>query len=243
MYPLTFVDNDMNYNFWKKAGIATGALGTIAIGGAVLASDAAPTIDTTNQAANRRGVMQQMHKAGQFIHNEDVQNAIESRDYNAFVEALTNEGGNKPKILETITADNFARFCDMHDAMQSEDFESAKAIAEELGLPTPGQRGEKNGQPFHSQEEREAIRDAALNGDYETWFNLVAVDGELPEFLQVINADNFARYQEMHQLMDGAKSIREELGLERPNQGKPGMGLGRGNGMGRGMGAGLGQQQ
>jgi len=123
--------------------------------------------------------------------------------------------------------------------MQSQDFETAKAIAEELGLP---ERGRGNGQPHHTAEEREAIREAALNGDYATWYNLVAVDGELPEFLQVINEGNFARYQEMHQLMDGAKNIREELGLEKPHNGKQGKGLGRGNGMGRGMGMGFGQR-
>ncbi|MBD3281397.1 hypothetical protein GF391_01495 [Candidatus Uhrbacteria bacterium] len=235
----------MNYNFWKKAGIATGALGTIAIGGAVLASDAAPTMEAQEQFINKRGMMQKMHvknklhKAHGFMQNEDVQNAIASRDYNAFAEALTKEDGTMPKILETITADNFDRFADMHEAVMNKDFETAKAIAQELGLP---EKFKANHPHFHTPQEREAIREAALNGDYETWFNLVAVEGELPEFLQVINADNFARYQEMHQLMDDAKNIREELGLEVGGPGKGIRGMHKGNGNGRGMGMGLGNR-
>ncbi len=223
----------MNYDFWKKAGVATGALGTIAIAGSVLASDARPEVNTNSQFGAQRAMMQKMHKAKGYMQNEDVQSAFANRDYAAFVAAVTSEDGALPKHFEGITADNFDRYADMHEAMQSKDFETAKAIAEELGLP---ERGKDNGQPHHTSEEREAIREAATNGDYETWYNLVAVDGELPEFLQVITADNFARYSEMHQLMDGAKGIREELGLEKPNMGKPGKGLGRGNSMGRGLG-------
>jgi hypothetical protein len=232
----------MNYDFWKKAGVATGAIGTIAIAGAVLASDATPKLDTNNQFGAKRGMMQKMHKGQNFMGNEAVQNAIETGDYNAFVAAITNEDGNAPKILETVTADNFARFVDMHNAMQSKDFETAKTIADELGLKQPGMRGPGNGQPMHTPEEREAIRAAALAGDYTTWFNLVAVDGELPEHFKTINADNFARFSEMHQLMDDAKSIREELGLEVGGNGGPGLGMHKGNGNGRGMGMGLGNR-
>ncbi|MFZ6015436.1 MAG: hypothetical protein ACOYUZ_03720 [Patescibacteria group bacterium] len=225
----------MNYEFWKKAGIATGALGTIAIAGTVLASDTATNInnDAENGFQMKRVMMQRMHKAHHFMQNEDVKAAIESRDYNAFVAAVTPENGQAPKILETITANNFSKFCDMHNAIKNQDFETAKSIAEELGLPGPGMRGngqgQGNGQPVHTEEEREAIHAAVLDGDYQAWFALTATDGELPERFKVINADNFAKFSEMHQLMDGAKTIREELGLELT-------GKGMGRGMHRGMG-------
>ncbi|MDF1496472.1 MAG: hypothetical protein P1P90_00240 [Patescibacteria group bacterium] len=234
----------MNYDFWKKAGIATGALGTIAIAGSVLASDAMPTATTNNQYGSARGVMQRMHNAKGFMNNEEMQKALENRDYNAFLASITKESGTVPKQFEAITADNFNRFVDMHDAMQNKDFETAKAIADELGLKQPGMRGEGRGQgmQIHTLEEREAIRTAAIAGDYQTWFNLVAVDGELPEHLQVINADNFARFSQMHQLMDGAKGIREELGLEVGHNGGQGKGMGGGRGMHRGTGMGFNQQ-
>lgn len=221
----------MNYSFWKKAGIATGAIGTIAIGSAVLANDAAPSPEQENLSFNRPGVMLKMHNAHKIINDEEVQKAIENRDYDAFAKALADETQHAPKILEKITAQNFDRYVDLHEAVMNKDFEAAKAIAEELGLPQMGERGMHNRQQFHTLEERQAIHEAALNGDYQTWFELVAKDGELPEFLQVITEDNFPRYQEMHQLMDDAKSIREELGLELKARG-PGNGMGRGMGMG-----------
>ncbi len=220
----------MNYDFWKKAGIATGALGTIAIAGSVLASDAVPNININNLSGANRGVMQRMHNEKGLMNNEAMQTSITNRDYNAFVTAITNEDGTVSEQFETITADNFNRFVDMHEAMQNKDFETAKAIADELGLKQPGMRGEGGGQgiQIHTPEERDAIRTAAIAGDYQTWFNLVAKDGVLPERLQVINADNFARFSQMHQLMDDAKGIREELGLEVGQNGGPGMGMGRG---------------
>jgi len=228
----------MNYEFWKKAGVATAVLGTVAIAGTVLASDAVP-LNANKQNANGRPVMGMMIGRGErgMINNEAVQTAITNRDYDAFVAAITPENGQQPKILETITADNFSRFCDMHDALKNQDFETAKSIAEELGLPEIGMRGPGQGVKL-THEERQAIRDAVINGDYQTWFNLVAKDGELPERWQSINADNFARFSEMHKLLDQANDIREELGLQRPNQGRgmphPRQGMGEQNGMRRG---------
>ncbi|MBU0597290.1 hypothetical protein KJ641_01680 [Patescibacteria group bacterium] len=59
-----------------------------------------------------------------------MQEVLSSGDYNAFLELV----GDKP-IAENITADNFARFVEMHELMQAGDKEGAQAIAEELGLP------------------------------------------------------------------------------------------------------------
>lgn len=58
--------------------------------------------------------------------HEQMETAIEAGDYEAW-KALQPE--NSP-MLETITAENFARFAEMHRLL-----EEAGAIAEELGLP------------------------------------------------------------------------------------------------------------
>ncbi|MBU2567006.1 hypothetical protein KKG46_05635 [Patescibacteria group bacterium] len=229
----------MTYDFWKKAGIATAVIGALSIAGATFAqtNTAQNVANNLTQRPFVQGMMGQRHGMGGF-NDEAVKKAIDNRDYNAFVTAVTPENGNIPKILETITADNFDRFVDMHEALKNQDFETAKSIAKELGLSEMDGRGMGQGQPMHTEENQLAIREAAINGDYQTWFDLVAVDGQLPEHLQVINADNFSRFSEMHQLMDDAKTIREELGLEGPQKGFPAKGIGRGmhGQMGQGMG-------
>lgn len=151
----------MTYDFWKKAGVVTGVIGTLAIAGSVLASDANVNFsaDQQNQNGAKRGMMQR----GAFQASEQAR-------------------------------------------------------------------------PFmHTEEEREAIHAAILAGDYQAWFNLVSQDGELPEHLKSITADNFAKFAEMHQHMESARAIGEELGLQHPGRGK-GKGMGQGMGMGRGAG-------
>ncbi len=151
----------MTYDFWKKAGVVTGVIGTLAIAGSVLAGDT--NVNTLNDQQNQNGANRGMMQRGAY------------------------------------QASNEAR-------------------------------------PFmHTEEEREAIHAAASAGDYQAWFNLVSQDGELPEHLKSITADNFARFAEMHQHMESARAIGEELGLEHPGRGK-GKGMGKGMGMGRGAG-------
>ena len=221
----------MSYDFWKKAGIATAVIGAIGVAGAAFAQT--NTAETVKDSLSQRPFVQRMmgQRHGEFGigNNEAVQSAIENRDYNAFVAAVTPENGSIPKILEKITADNFDSFVDMHEALKNRDFETAKSIAQELGLPEMGFQGMGQGQPRLTEEQREAVHQAEINGDYQTWFDLMANEsGQLPEHLQVINADNFSRFSEMHQLMDDANGIREELGLKRPHNIFPGQGMGRG---------------
>lgn len=67
-----------------------------------------------------------------------VDAAIDARDYDAFVEAVGEDG----KRLEQINESNFAQFAELHDLREAGDKESAKALAEELGLEKPeGRRG------------------------------------------------------------------------------------------------------
>lgn len=60
------------------------------------------------------------------------------------------------------------------------------------------------------QQNREAVQAAVESGDYNAFAEVA------PDFLlEKINADNFARFQEMHNHLEQARAIGEELGLER----------------------------
>jgi len=63
------------------------------------------------------------------VRREVEQKALESGDYNAWKEAA-----GDTRIAEQITDDNFAKFVEMHKALQNKDFETAENISEELGL-------------------------------------------------------------------------------------------------------------
>ena len=65
---------------------------------------------------------------------------------------------------------------------------------------------------------RAEVQTAIENNDYETWKSLMEESKFNDKILEVINADNFSRYVEMHQAMqnkdfDTAQAISEELGL------------------------------
>ncbi len=72
-------------------------------------------------------------------YHADMESAIEAGDYEAWREAV-DKFQPVPRIAELIDADNFDRFVEMHDAMESGDVEAAKQIREELGLG-PGNGG------------------------------------------------------------------------------------------------------
>jgi len=61
--------------------------------------------------------------------HQAVQTAMESGDYEAWVEAM----GDK-KAPEQITADNFAQFVEMKNLFREKNVEEGKAMWEELGL-------------------------------------------------------------------------------------------------------------
>lgn len=70
---------------------------------------------------------------------------------------------------------------------------------------------------------RTAVKAALDAGDYNAW---VAAEGEDNPILEKINTDNFARFVEAHKLMDEARIIMEELGIEKGLGGERGMGKG-----------------
>lgn len=66
-------------------------------------------------------------------HMQAMQEVINNKDYNTFSELVK----DKP-IAEKITQENFDKFIQMHELMKQGDFEEAKKIHEELGIPFKG---------------------------------------------------------------------------------------------------------
>jgi len=86
--------------------------------------------------------------------------------------------------------------------------------------------------PNYSVERHDAMEKAFTNNDYEAWKSLMQGRGRAT---QVITKDTFAKFAEVHELMEQGKTaeaqkIRQELGLGLQD------GSGRGTGMSRGMG-------
>jgi hypothetical protein len=85
----------------------------------------------------------------------------------------------------------------------------------------PGVQG-----PRYTAERHEAMEQAFENNDYNAWKKLMSGKSRVT---QGITKENFARFAEAHKLaeagnIEGAKAIRQELGL---GQGNRGQGTGR----------------
>ena len=90
--------------------------------------------------------------------------------------------------------------------------------------------------PDYSPERHSAMEAAMENNDYAAWSGLMADRGRIT---QVINAENFSRFAEAHQLahagdLDGADDIRAELGIRTRNGEKVGARHGDGQGEAQG---------
>jgi len=107
-------------------------------------------------------------------------------------------------------------------------------------VSTEAYRGDINVKgPNYTVERHEAMEKAFENKDFTAWQKLMEGRGRVTE---VINKDNFAKFAEIHQLLedgkkDEANKLRAELGLGLQN----GMGQGQGKGMGQGQHKGMGQ--
>jgi len=154
----------------------------------------------------------------------EIRAAIEVGDFTAWSELMSEivtPSGKAPKILEVVTADNFERFSQMHDYRQK-----AREIAEELGIERGGKMGHgKRGmnRGGFDAETRKAYTAAIEVGDYEAWAELVA-DSPRADILEVITADNFDRFVELHAARQSgdsetAEEIAAEIGLpDRPER-------------------------
>jgi len=83
-----------------------------------------------------RGRMQEriQNREEMQLNMEEIQTAIENKDYSAWKTLMEENNSRNSIILSVVTEDNFDLFSEMHSAMQSGDFETAKQIKEELGL-------------------------------------------------------------------------------------------------------------
>jgi len=110
---------------------------------------------------------------------------------------------------------------------------TALVVGSTLLVPQAAQayKGDPNVKgPNYTSERHEAMTKAFENKDYNAWKSLMQGRGRV---MQIINAQNFARFAEAHKLaLEGktseANKIKTELGL----------GVRNGTGMGQGMGYG-----
>jgi len=98
-----------------------------------------------NMTEGRFQQMAERHETRQAI-----EAAIESGDYDAWLAAMN----SVPRITDFITEDNFASFVELHEAREEGDFETARAIAEELGIPGKPMGGMGMGMPAMGQGQR-----------------------------------------------------------------------------------------
>ena len=152
-----------------------------------------------------------------------------------------NGQGNKPEITEEMKEAQ----AQIKEAVANGDYETFKSLVSEmpngekkLETMTEEKFNEMNERHLNRanlQENREEVRNAVANGDYEAWKVLVAEMPNGSEMLEKINESNFGKLTEAHNLMEEgrakmeeARAIMNELGLERPQ-----MKGGSGNKMGQ----------
>lgn len=143
---------------------------------------------------------------------EAVETALEAGDYTAWQEAVN----NMPRITDYVTDQaSFETLQAMHEARENGDFDTVKALAEELGLPAGmmmGRRGGDQGPHGMNEEARAAIE----AGDYDAW--LEATDEDNPIRNHVASSEDFQTLTELHTAKQNgdeetARSLAEELGL------------------------------
>ena len=140
-----------------------------------------------------------------------------------------NGQGNKPELTEEMKETQ----AQIKEAVTNGDYETFKSLVAEM--PNGEKRlenmteekfsemNERHLNHVNLRENREEVRNAVANGDYEAWKALVSEMPNGAEILEKINADNFGKLIEAHNLMEEgqakmeeARAIMNELGLERP---------------------------
>ncbi|MDD5469352.1 MAG: hypothetical protein PHO92_00930 [Candidatus Peribacteraceae bacterium] len=173
--------------------------------------------------------------------HEEMMQAIESSDYEAWKALMEEKPGRGPWTLEVITAENFPLFAQMHQKMLAGDREGAEALREQLGLRVPPMRrggpvDEFPGRGFGTPQQHEEMMQAIEDGDYGAWKALIEEKpGRGSKMLEMITEENFATFAAMHQKMEegdkqAAEVLREQLGVECMG-GKPDAGRGWKHGM------------
>jgi hypothetical protein len=129
----------------KKILIGSSVLVVLLVAGMAFASG----IDQDSQSTGPR-VAPEIH--------EQIVEALETGDYALWLQVHEdNDLPVRPEIAEVINEENFDSFAELHEAMRSGDRETAKAIADELGLEKPLRKGLRRGM-------REGPRDGSRTG-------------------------------------------------------------------------------
>ncbi len=149
---------NMTYKFWRNAAALSAIVGSVGIAGyAVAAPNNQPSMlagNGQNRASyqglengqhlgwNNNAPRAQLHTPEQ---REQIQAAVKAGNYEQW-KSLVSINGELPKQFQAITADNFAKFAEMHTAMEAKDFDKVNALRQELGLGMGGQKmGAKHG--------------------------------------------------------------------------------------------------
>ena len=147
---------------------------------------------------------------------------------------------NREAIEAAIEDGDYAAFQELLPENMAENF------TEEKFQEMIERRAEGEARRAEMEQHREEVEAAIAAGDYATWQALIEEQNPDNPMLEKINAGNFSKLQELHELREKARSIQEELGLEiGGGRGGPGGEMHDGGFGGRGGfgGKGMGQAQ
>ncbi len=132
-------------------------------------------------------------------HNPEIHEIVETPDYESW-----SQYENLPDKLAGFDEAQFNQFADMHELRQAGDKEGAEEIRELLGLP---ERGEQ-----HHEDDREEMREAILEGDFEEWAEELAERGV---DAGILTQDNFNTIKTAVESGDkeAIKAAHQELGI------------------------------
>ena len=99
----------------------------------------------------------------------------------------------------------------MQVAMESGNY--SELPEEVAGRITEEQFNQMTERRAEAEAHREAVAAAIESGDYSAWEALISERNPDAPILEVINEDNFDKFQELHELKQKAQSLSEELGL------------------------------
>ncbi|MBW2973739.1 hypothetical protein KY346_05065 [Candidatus Woesearchaeota archaeon] len=140
--------------------------------------------------------------------DDAAKEALEAGDYDAFVNAVADSEMHKAELTE----EQFNQMVERQKEME----EKRAAV----------------------QEQQDAVHAALDAGDYAAWKEAISNLEHNSELAEKITEDNFDTFVKMHNKLEEAKELAEELGLERPGLGMNQKGPGGRRGMGR-MGHGM----
>ncbi len=219
---------------------ATFSLMSAAVAGVIFAPTLSANAQEATQASNSANTDSGQGRFGRFTEEERerfesvreaVRTAVEEANYEAWKTAVTGLPDGGEKLLEAVDSeDDFNQLVEAHNLAEQGNYEEAREIRENLGLNRgfgPGQN--KGNKPL--REQMEAVRQAMESGDYQAWVSAVQNTPNGGERIlgAIDSEEDFNRLAESHQKMqegdiEGAREIKEELGLDMKGKGPGGQG-------------------